>query len=333
MRYNSSSNRGPWKTSMFKFFQTCFGKDTKYLDNFKEYLGTKLKRFLYSCDQKGGNFKPVHRKESTSKLTLQWILAICLKTRLLALSLTLWIIFFTFAHLTLEPGLVDPSSGQKISYVYHKPLDRREIETTRNQFHRYGSEMYHGLELRSLLAHENKPTHFREKSVKVDENLKSFSKLRYRETKEIETQLESMQFDEIPPSPTSSSSSSNQNQHNHENIKTIYDHKNYKSNRNTFDSDFFENSMYLSRTNHERILSKKLGKDKKVDHYSIVKQNDTNLLYLSVNDPTTQVSSNKSDPDITSQMDKDGFLMHAYNVTASDALPLNREVPDFRPEG
>ena len=36
---------------------------------------------------------------------------------------------------------------------------------------------------------------------------------------------------------------------------------------------------------------------------------------------------------VGTRLKTDGFLLYAYNVTASDALPLDREVPDTRPEG
>ena len=36
---------------------------------------------------------------------------------------------------------------------------------------------------------------------------------------------------------------------------------------------------------------------------------------------------------VGTRLKMDGFLLYAYNVTASDALPLDREVPDTRPEG
>ena len=34
-----------------------------------------------------------------------------------------------------------------------------------------------------------------------------------------------------------------------------------------------------------------------------------------------------------SRLKADGFVLHAFNVTASDALPMDRQVPDVRPDG
>ena len=47
------------------------------------------------------------------------------------------------------------------------------------------------------------------------------------------------------------------------------------------------------------------------------------------------VAANTEDDAIAvgTRLKMDGFLLYAYNVTASDALPLDREVPDTRPEG
>lgn len=70
------------------------------------------------------------------------------------------------------------------------------------------------------------------------------------------------------------------------------------------------------------------------------KQNDTTRTHLiqggggvSGGTSTTLVDVSEDQITIGTRLKQDGFFLHAYNVTASDALPLDRVVPDTRPTG
>ena len=97
-----------------------------------------------------------------------------------------------------------------------------------------------------------------------------------------------------------------------------------------YSSDPAQPQSHLTRKNHDTLKAESAiparpqTSASRVDSGVGVAEKVLPLVAADTEDDTIAVGT---------RLKMDGFLLYAYNVTASDALPLDREVPDTRPEG
>ena len=91
-----------------------------------------------------------------------------------------------------------------------------------------------------------------------------------------------------------------------------------------------QSQSHLTRKNHDTLRAESLRRPQTFDS-PVAPRVDSRVgvpeqasLLMDMEDDVIAVGT---------RLKADGFLLYAYNVTASDALPMDREVPDTRPEG